>query len=417
MNKLKLITRNIVMMILFVCSFGTYIFADTTPSDAEIQKRIDNLNTVINTKLTDEVSDLIHKYVVKRRGEAEVILGRTSLYFPYIENIIREKGLPDELKYIAVIESSLNPGGVSHQGAAGIWQFMKPTAELYGLTINKYVDERKDLVKSTEKALDHLQVLYNIYNDWTLAIAAYNCGSGTINRAIKKANGETDFWKLKKFLPKETQKYIPKFIATSYLMKYYYLHDLQPRDPSDELKYVLTIKVNNSIDIERISKEFDIDAGLIKYLNPTYNRSTIPGSAAHTLTLPDTKMLAFMEKYGGQTDIVYNPYGFCRVRYVEGEGVFVTECAIDKNELINHLAFKSVAVRDNFKSHKYISRIAEKLEISQTSNQSVLHRLSRKESLMDVANANNMKLEELLAINNIDQVKGVAPGSLIRVTQ
>lgn len=415
MNTMKLITKTIVMMCFFVCSIGSDIFAATTPSNTEIQKRIDNLNTVIDTKLTEEVTDYINRYVVKRRKDAEAILGRTSLYFPYIENIIRDKELPDELKYIAVIESSLNPSGTSHQGAAGIWQFMKGTAELYGLTINKYVDERKDLVKSTDKALDHLQVLYNLYNDWTLAIAAYNCGSGTINRAIKKANGETDFWKIRKYLPKETQNYIPKFIATAYLMNYYYLHDLQPKDPSDEMKYVLTIKVNNSLDIERISKEFEIDPSLIKYLNPTYSKNTIPSSAVQTLTLPDTKMLEFIGKYGGHSDIVPNPYGFCRVRYVEGEGVFAIECEADKKDILTHLSSKSIAVRDNIKSNKHIKDIAQKLEITQIAKTTVLHRLTRKESLMDLAENHNMTLNDLLAINNIDPEKGIAPGSLIRV--
>lgn len=418
MNTLKILTTKIVMMCVFVCSFGTEILATTPTSIIEFQKRIDNLNTIIDAKLTDDVSDLITKYVVKRRNESEVILGRTSLYFPFIENVIREKGLPDELKYVAVIESSLNPSGLSHRGAAGIWQFMKGTAQIYGLTVNKYIDERKDLMKSTEKALDHLKAMFDIYQDWTLAIAAYNCGSGTINKAIKRANGETDFWKIRKFLPRETQNYIPKFIAASYLMSYYYLHDLQPRDPSEEMKFVLTVKVNSMLDMDRISKEFDIDAGLIKYLNPVYYKGIIPGSASNTftLTLPDTKMLAFIDKYGGEEDVVPSPYGFCRVRYSEDSGLFMVDCSNTDAGMIPHLALNSYAVRDNLKSHRNMSEISKKLEIMQPGSV-VLHRLNRKESLMDIAETNNMSLDELLAINNIDINKGVAPGTLIRLNR
>lgn len=415
MNTLRLITKNLVIVFLIVCSAGTSVFSNP-PNNTDIQKRLNNLNTVINTKLTDEVSDFINKYVDKRRDESELILGRTSLYFPFIENIIREKGLPDELKYIAVIESNLNPGGVSHQGAAGIWQFMKGTAELYGLTINKYVDERKDLAKSTSKALDHLKDLYNIYNDWTLAIAAYNCGSGTVNKAIKKSGGETDFWKLRKYLPRQTQNYIPRFIAASYLMKYYYLHDLQPRDASEDLKFVLTIKVNNTIDMDKVRKEFDIDENLIKSLNPSYKKSIIPGYSDYTLTLPDTKMIAFMTKYGGDVEVIPNAYGICRARYNEESGTFLLACDANSTiNIINSLALSSTAVRDNFLSHKNLSEIANKLEVIQAANGTVLHRMNRKESLLDIAEANNMTLSDLLALNDIDENRGIKPGSLIRI--
>ncbi|HRO08946.1 MAG TPA: transglycosylase SLT domain-containing protein [Saprospiraceae bacterium] len=418
MNTLKFITSNFVMVFIFVCFFGLESYANT-PGYTEIQKRIDNLNTIINVKLTDDVNDFINKYVVKRRAESAALLGRTSLYFPYIENVIREKGLPDELKYIAVIESNLNPTGVSHQGAAGIWQFMKGTAELYGLTINKYIDERKDLIKSTEKALDHLKDLYVLYNDWTLAIAAYNCGSGTLNKAIKRANGETDFWKLKKYLPKETQNYIPRFIAASYLMNYYYLHDLQPLDPSEEIKFVLTVKVNNHLDMDRISKELDIDAGLIKYLNPVYNKDVIPGSSDKelTLTLPDTKMLTYIEKYANETDVIDNAYGLCRVRYNENLGLYMVDCSNQKTSL-KALSTRNAyaATRDNLKENKKLSELAKNLQIIQPVFPS-LYRLKRKESLVDVAKSNNIPLEDLLAINNIDINKGVAPGSLIKLSR
>lgn len=385
-----------------------------TPSNAEIIKRIRNLNTIIDIKVTEEVTEQINALVDIRRKESETLLGRTSLYFPMIENAIREKNLPDELKYIAVIESGLIPIAESHRGAAGIWQFMKGTAELYGLRVDKHVDERKDITKSTDKALDYLKLLYEIYGNWTLALSAYNCGSGNLNKAIKKANGSTDYWVIQKYLPKETQKYIPKFIAVSYLMNYYYAHDLQPIEPSDDLKYATSVRVFDKVDFKNLVKEFEIDLELVKVLNPMYRKGYIPASESgeYYLTLPRQKMIVYMDKYIDQdADLAETDSHLLNVGRI-------SNYASQKSQpldIIGALPVRSYAIRDNMKSRRVI-QLLEK-DMVMVHNSPIMHQLRRKESLADLAITYNIPLGELLVINNIDEKKGVNPGSFIKVSR
>lgn len=384
----------------------------TPPTNDEIIRRVQNLNTVIDIRVNDLVTDQIVYLLDKRRKESEIILGRTAIYFPYIENALREKGLPDELKFIPVIESSLLPNVESHQGAAGIWQFMKGTAQLQGLTINKLVDERKDLIKSTDKALDYLKLLYNMYGDWTLTLAAYNCGSGTINRAIKKANGATNYWDIAKYLPRETQKYIPKFIAVSYLMNYYYLYDLQPVEPQDEFKFVVTANIYDRLEFSEISQKLEIDVDLLKMLNPKYRKGVIPAGNdnVYTLNLPLSKMKSFLQMYDSTTDLTEHTF------FINHNYVGIIDNAFATGEMkFPALQSKFHVVRDNLKDSAFVRHV--KLGLSSSTGKIVVHRLKRKESLADVADANSIPLEELIAINNIDVEKGLAPGSLIRLTR
>ncbi len=415
MNTFRIITRKLVM-VCFLILISLFSANSKSPSNAEIIKRIENLNTVIDLRVTEDVTNQIAIYVEKSKRDSEFILGRTSLYFPMIENAIREKNLPDELKYIAVIESGLLPNVSSHQGAAGIWQFMEGTAELFGLKINKHIDERKDIVKATDKALDYLSLLYEFYGNWTLALAAYNCGTGTVSKAIKKANGSTNYWVIQKYLPKETQKYIPRFIAASYLMNYYYLHDLKPVEPSEEIKFTSTVRVFEKTDLKKISKEFEIDLELLKYLNPMYRKGLIPESSEgnYYLTLPDQKMIAYIEKYNAANNLVFNPISGKRPEADE------LNLAIDNGQraaiaYVEILSSRNAAIQDNLKDRNVITNLEKNLypDIKPTK----VYQLKRKESLNDVATANQMPLSELLAINNIDEITGLPPGSLIKISR
>ena len=388
----------------------TFNLFSTSPQNAEIKKRIANLNTVIDVRMTEEITDAILEVVENRRRDAECILGRTTLYFPVIEQVLREKKLPEDLKYITVIESSLIPNARSHQGAAGIWQFMKGTGELYGLKMDKYVDERKDIYKSTEKALDYLKVLYDIYGNWTLALAAYNCGSGNINKAIAKAGGSTDYWVVREFLPRETKKYIPKFIAAAYLMNYYYEHDLVAQEPSSDLKYVASVKVYDRIDFKKLSKEFEIDFEMVKFLNPMYNKDYIPASNAgeYVLTLPQDKLFAYVEKYNSYDNLVASYTSIA----ASVQSVASTAIAIDRSTyLVTKLNKNRFAVRDNLKDSSVIASIKNNKLLF--SNELKLYRLKRKESLQDVARNNNMSLDDLLVMNKLTSNDEVAPGSFI----
>jgi len=416
MNNIKLIFQTVSVSCLLVFSLSSFSFANS-PSSEEILKRVENLNTVIDIKVTDDVAKEVLLLIENRRKQSAILLGRTSLYFPMIENAIREMNLPDELKYVAVIESSLIPTIQSHMGAAGIWQFMKGTGSLYGLRIDKNVDERRDPVLATYKALQHLKVLYDIYGNWTLAIAAYNCGSGNVNKAIRKAGGSTDFWEIRKFLPRETQRYIPRFIAASYLMQYYYLHGLEPIEPSDDMKYISAVKVFEKVDFKEVSKEFNIDLDIVRMLNPMFRKDFIPGTedGRFLFNLPDQKMFSYIDKYSSWDHIVNNPLSVSRTPVADA-----ADTGKEKKKSSGDIAMllptaqSLESVRDNLR-RKTLPAMQQKPEAQEVMPR--MYKLKRKESLQDVARAYNIPLEELIAFNNISIEEGLNPGSVIRLSR
>ncbi|MEG2666999.1 MAG: lytic transglycosylase domain-containing protein, partial [Bacteroidales bacterium] len=185
-------------------------------------------NCVVKLPFNDKVRNYIDVYVNKRRKQVNVMLALSQYYFPIFEDALLTNGVPTELKYLAIIESALNPKAMSRMGASGLWQFMYQTGRMYDLKITTKVDERYDPVKASNAAARYLKDLYNSFGDWTLAIAAYNCGPGNVNKAIRKAKGKTDFWEIYPFLPKETRGYVPAFIGATYVMNYYKEHGFYP---------------------------------------------------------------------------------------------------------------------------------------------------------------------------------------------
>jgi len=205
-----------------------------------------------------DVRSFIELYAIKKRKLTARILGLAKLYFPYFEAQLDKFGLPLELKYLAVAESALNPVATSPAGAKGIWQFMYYTGKQYDLEVTSYIDERNDPYKSTIAACRHFIDLYNIYNDWTLVIAAYNCGAGNVNKAIRRAGGETNFWKIRQFLPAETQSYVPAFIAVNYVMNYAKEHNIYPIMPKITHYQIDTVQIKQLITFKQISEVINI---------------------------------------------------------------------------------------------------------------------------------------------------------------
>lgn len=249
-----------------------------TYSKEEILSRLESQNSPIEIRWNSDIKKSIKDYTVKGRRSAEVILGRSAIYFPVFKENLEKFGLPDDLKYMPVVESLLNPTALSPAGAAGLWQFMPATARRFGLKIDNYVDERFDPYKSTEAAMRYLKSLYDRFDDWTLTIAAFNCGEGCVESAIKKG-ATRDFWVLKKYLPKETGRYVSRFIAASYVMNNYIFHDLQPDYPDYDLQLTEAVKVYKRKSFEEISKETGYSLEVIKKLNPSYKLKIIPPSA------------------------------------------------------------------------------------------------------------------------------------------
>ncbi|MFK7773500.1 MAG: lytic transglycosylase domain-containing protein [Saprospiraceae bacterium] len=250
----------------------------TKVSKTAFVKRLERRSFSMDVTYNKDVKKFVKKYISKDRVGTELLLGRQTTFLPIFEKYIEKFQLPRELKNLPIIESALNPNAESQVGAKGLWQFMPATGRLYGLTINDYVDERCDPVKSTIAGLSYLKDLYAKYGDWKLAIASYNCGPGRVDKAIKKA-GKSSFGGIKKYLPKETQEYVAKFIATSYVMDNYFFHDLRPIYPEYTLQFVKVVKVHKRTSLKKIAKQTGMSLEIIQKLNPSYRKGIIPPSA------------------------------------------------------------------------------------------------------------------------------------------
>jgi membrane-bound lytic murein transglycosylase D len=266
------------------------------PDSIYIQ-RLQKAEQVIDLSYNPAVLSFIKMYTERKRDQVERMIGLSEYYFPVFEEILDKYNLPLELKYLPIIESALNPIATSSAGALGLWQFMYGTAKLLNMEITSFVDERRDPVKSAEAAAIYLKKLFGIYNDWHLAIAAYNCGPGNVDRAIKRSGGKTSYWDIYYLLPRETRGYVPLFIAATYVMNFYGEHNLIPQMPAMPTN-VDTIMVNNYLHFDQISATLNIDKENLKALNPMYKRGVIPASdkKPYPLILPYQKAFEFIEK-------------------------------------------------------------------------------------------------------------------------
>ncbi len=265
-------------------------------ADTVYIQRLKQLPTIMEMSYNSIVKRYIEVYTVKKRKQVEYMLGVGKYYFPMFEQALDAAGLPEELKYLPVIESALNPTAFSRAGASGLWQFMYATGKIYGLQGNSLVDERRDPVKSTEAAVKFLKDLHNIYNDWMLVIAAYNCGPGNVNKAINRSGGKRDYWAIYNYLPKETRGYVPAFIAATYTMSYYGEHDFCPAVIEMPVSCD-TLVLTDRIHLIQIAEILDIDIAVLRSLNPQYRKDVIPGNGvAYTLCLPQKHINNFMNR-------------------------------------------------------------------------------------------------------------------------
>lgn len=264
-----------------------------TLSDSHIQERLQLLDPTISIQYDPLIKDYLKQYIYEAPRTSEALLGRTALYFPIFEHYLRLNRLPETLKYLPIVESMLHPKAISPMKAVGLWQFTSHTGHQYGLTINGHVDERQDPIRATEAAVCYLSDLYTQFQDWTLVLAAYNCGPTRMQQAIR-ASGSRDYWTLRRYLPLESQKYVPRFIAANYLMRYFHEHRLEPAYPNPELQRTQTIKVYDYFSFNDISKLTGLSTRVISQLNPSYHRAYIPKSTkGFYLVLPEDMMAAF----------------------------------------------------------------------------------------------------------------------------
>lgn len=283
--------------------------------DSVYMARLASIPSIMELCYNSIVRDYINLYTVRKRKLTSFILGQRDYYFDMFTDALDSEGMPLELRNLAVIESALNPKAYSPAGASGLWQFISSTGSMYGLKINSLVDERRDPVRSTRAAAKYLKHLYGIYNDWTLVIAAYNCGPGNVNKAIRRAGGSKDYWVIYEYLPKETRGYVPAFIAANYVMNYYQEHNICPKTINRPIA-VDTVQVRDKVHLKQIADVLDIDMETLRTLNPQYRKDIIPGGYPYTLTLPANKLTQY-EMYRN-TILAYEVPGYNKNRiYVE----------------------------------------------------------------------------------------------------
>jgi membrane-bound lytic murein transglycosylase D len=448
-------------------------------TDEELLERLSKINSqVVQPRLTPAVKSYIKTYTVLKREKTEDMLGRASTYFPLIEKHLQEADMPTDLKYLAVVESALNPRAVSRSRAVGMWQFMSPTGRENGLKINSLVDERKDPNKATEAAIKYLRFLHRKYGNWELALAAYNGGPGRVNRAVRRGRSK-DFWRIKRYLPRETRAYVPAFIAATYIMKFYDEHALVPRYPEMDMQLIETVKIYERISFQMISEISGAPMDIIQKLNPSYQQRFLPTNRkGNYLILPMRYMPAVRQHFKlpdsrnsvlttGSVNIPTRktflppPMGYVSHRYTVEEGDRLTTLATTFNcteeDIINWNRLRSpqllpgqhlmiylpprrswqmapsptlpsldnwtVAESNHKPSNLPVDMTTLKNRYYQTMEQLlekdkryVYYQLRRRESLMDVMRKfPNTSIPKILDLNNVESSRQLKPGMRIRI--
>jgi Soluble lytic murein transglycosylase and related regulatory proteins (some contain LysM/invasin domains) len=260
------------------------VVQESTDMDSVYMKRLASLNFQFKLTYNPLVRRYIELYTVKIREKLQVFIGLSDFYFPIMAQVLKENRLPDELKYIAVIESALNPRAVSRARAVGLWQFMKGTGRENKLIVNNMVDQRRSLIESTNAACRYLRFLYNIYGDWQLVLAAYNCGPGRVNRAIHRSKGKTDFWEIYHYLPRETRGYVPEYIGAVYAFNFYREHHITPVPTVLPLQ-TDTVIVDKHLHFGQVAGVVGIGMDELRSINPQYLKDMIPATEQKQLSL------------------------------------------------------------------------------------------------------------------------------------
>ena len=291
-------------------------FESNVPDSVYIE-RLKNMNSFISLPYNDIVKNYIILYSEKMPTKMAHILGLCKYYMPIFEETFNRYDIPEELKAMAVIESALNPQAVSRAGAKGMWQFMYSTAKMYGLHIDSFVDERYDPVKSAEAAAQYLKDAYEIFGDWNLAIASYNCGAGNVNKAIRRSGGKRGFWDIWPYLPRETRGYGPAFVGALYTMTYYKEHGIRPEAVEMPL-HIDTMKITRQLHLRQVSDLTAAPIEDLKNLNPQYRHEIIPGGREYILRIPYAYTNAFIEHedslYKHKVDEYFNPVAIKKIK-------------------------------------------------------------------------------------------------------
>ena len=419
--------------------------------DATYQSRLAKIDaeSPFDLQYNNIVKGYIEMYTLRKRELVARMMALSQYYFPMFEEQLDKYNLPLELKYLAICESALNPLARSRSGALGLWQFMYPTGKEYGLKVSSYVDERCDPYKSTTAACEYFKSLYALFGDWQMVLAAYNCGAGTVDRAIRRSGGKKTYWEIRPFLPYETQGYVPAFIAVNYVMSYTAEHNLYSAIPKKTFLQVDTVSVKKQLTFEKISAVLDIPLDELQYLNPSYRKRVIPYTADRPsiLTLPANKMGAFINNEA----IIYNYNKNDSVnsqRVMATQEVAVTHVVSAGEHLSNIARNYNCTVADiktwngitsnnvkpgkkltiyvnqakvAVKTEKYVAPVVEtKAPVVAASTKNVsgsfkYYTIQKGDSLYKIALQTKTTVDEIKRLNNLGEKYNLLPGQKIKI--
>jgi membrane-bound lytic murein transglycosylase D len=366
--------------------------------DYTYQARLAKLDAVSPFDLVynEHVKAFITMYTMRKRESVSRMMGVSQLYYPMFEEVLDKYNIPLELKHLAVIESALIPYARSRAGATGLWQFMYPTARMYGLNVSSYIDQRCDPYKATVAAAEYLKALYDMFGDWQMVLAAYNAGPGTISKAIRRSGGKKTYWEIRPFLPFETQGYVPAFIAANYVMNYGPEHNLYPAVPRKTYFEVDTVVVKEQMSFKQLSTALEISEEDILYFNPQYRKNLIP-AGGNFICLPKNKIGVFLTNEEAI-------YANIKAERLQGKEDLVVEVkrmhTVRSGEKLSTIARKYGVTTDELKSWNFIGkngiRPGKKLVVYIRSTQPKTVTSEQK----TVAEASSENKSNLLAENN-----------------
>ena len=352
-------------------------------------------------------------YLDRLRRSVSFMLGVQNFYVPIFEEALEAEGVPLELKYLPVVESAFDPMATSRVGAAGLWQFMVPTAKHYGLTVNSLLDERRDPIKSSQAAARYLKDLYNSFGDWTLAIAAYNCGRNNVLKAIKRAGGARDYWAIYPYLPRETRGYVPAFIAANYVMNYYCDHKIPPMKTIAPAE-TDTVTVSRNLYLAQVAAACNLDVEAVQAMNPQYRAGVVPGNSQPcALRLPVQSIDRFLQL----GDSIYNvvPAAEVAERREEVEPAELT--AQPNNTTTRQSRRQALAEERRERRERRAAAAAErkkrKSKRAHAEEPSEVD-IRQGDTLSEIARRNNTTVEKLQKINNLDG-SAIRAGKKLRV--
>ena len=407
--------------------------SDSIPffSDSLIQVRLSNLNeqTPFELVYNQAVKTQINVYANTYRNHVSRMLGKANYYFPLFESKLDEFDLPLEFKYLAIVESALKPHARSRSAATGLWQFMYATGKIYDLKVTSYIDERSDPLQSTIAACEYFTFLYKMFNDWELVLAAYNGGPGYVSRAMRKS-GAKDYWSVRPYLRKETQNYVPKFIAVNYIMNYASEHNIYPTPYKFTMAETDTVSINQSMTFEVLSETLGVDIAIIKELNPIYKRNLIPVSKKGTasIRLPYKTVATFVNN----SDSIYAYSESLQEKYVAMDAPIVHR--VKKGEYLGRIANQYHTTIGRIKNWNNLSsnnlRIGQKLVIyvnpdsAPNSSQTTTKRNSKGETIYTVKSGDTLwdiarkysgvSVAQIEQLNNITY-RDLKPGLTLKI--